>query len=182
MSEAALTAVAVRNVGALLDIVLLQRIEMQVDATYAIKVVARYALAAACVMVASNILDIGWSDEQWLVAALGVGLGFGLQEIFANFVSGLIILAERPIPRVRRLVRQAGARAARDQPRGGRRAAGKGHQDPIGLTAIGPRYDKFMRRGISRRESFHVCPLPRNSAGVIPDQRLKARSNPLIPA
>ncbi len=91
------TAVAVRNVGALLDIVLLQRIEMQADATYAIKVVARYALTAAGVMVASNILGIGWSDVQWLVAALSVGLGFGLQEIFANFVSGLIILAERPI-------------------------------------------------------------------------------------
>jgi potassium efflux system protein len=91
------TAVAVRNVGALLDIVLLQRIEIQADATYAIKVVARYALTAAGVMLASNILGIGWSDVQWLVAALSVGLGFGLQEIFANFVSGLIILAERPI-------------------------------------------------------------------------------------
>ena len=34
---------------------------------------------------------------QWLVAAMTVGLGFGLQEIFANFVSGLIILMERPI-------------------------------------------------------------------------------------
>ena len=91
------TTVAVRNVGALLDLVLLQRIEIQGDATYAIKVVARYALAAAGVMLASNILGIAWSDVQWLVAALGVGLGFGLQEIFANFVSGLIILAERPI-------------------------------------------------------------------------------------
>jgi potassium efflux system protein len=59
--------------------------------------VTQYALAAARVMVASGILGIGWSDVQWLVAALGVGLGFGLQEIFANLVSGLILLAERPI-------------------------------------------------------------------------------------
>ena len=93
----AVTTVAVRNVGALLDILLLQRLEIQADATYAIKVVARYAIAAGGVLLASNILGIGWSDVQWLVAALGVGLGFGLQEIFANFVSGLIILAERPI-------------------------------------------------------------------------------------
>jgi potassium efflux system protein len=93
----AVTAVAVRNVGALLDIVLLQRLEMQADATYAIKVTARYALAAVGIAVAANMVGIGWNDVQWLVAALGVGLGFGLQEIFANFVSGLIVLAERPI-------------------------------------------------------------------------------------
>jgi potassium efflux system protein len=42
-------------------------------------------------------VGLGWSKVQWLVAAISVGLGFGLQEIFANFVSGLIILIERPI-------------------------------------------------------------------------------------
>ena len=58
---------------------------------------AQYALTAAGVVTAAYILGIGWSDVQWLIAALGVGLGFGLQEIFANFISGLIVLAERPI-------------------------------------------------------------------------------------
>ena len=93
----AVTAVAVRNVGALLDIVLLQRLQMQADANYAIKVMARYALAAGGIVLASSVLGIGWSDVQWLVAALSVGLGFGLQEIFGNLVAGLIILGERPI-------------------------------------------------------------------------------------
>ena len=91
------TAVVVRNIGALLDIVLLQRLEMQTDATYAVKVIARYAVTIVGVLLACSLLGIRWNDVQWLVAALGVGLGFGLQEIVANFVSGLIVLAERPI-------------------------------------------------------------------------------------
>lgn len=91
------TAVLVRNLGALLDIVLLQRLEIQTDATYAVKVIGRYVVTMIGILVACNILGIAWSDVQWLIAALGVGLGFGLQEIVANFVSGLIVLAERPI-------------------------------------------------------------------------------------
>ena len=91
------TAVVVRNIGALLDIVLLQRLEIQTDATYAVKVIARYAVTLVGVLLAFSLLGIRWNDVQWLVAALGVGLGFGLQEIVANFVSGLIVLAERPI-------------------------------------------------------------------------------------
>jgi potassium efflux system protein len=92
-----LTGVAVRKVGALVDIVGLRQLGLADDATYAIKAVTRYSLAAAGVLVACGILGIGWGDVQWLIAALGVGLGFGLQEIVANFVSGLIVLAERPI-------------------------------------------------------------------------------------
>lgn len=44
-----------------------------------------------------SAIGIGWSNVQWLVAAMTVGLAFGLQEIFANLVSGIIILFERPI-------------------------------------------------------------------------------------
>jgi potassium efflux system protein len=49
------------------------------------------------VIVGFNSLGVGWSKVQWLATALTFGLAFGLQEIFANFVSGLIILFERPI-------------------------------------------------------------------------------------
>src|SRR5205823_15043905 len=85
------------NVGALLDIVLLKRLEMQADATYAIKIIARYVVTIVGVLIACNILGIRWGDVQWLIAALGVGLGFGLQEIVANCVSALIVLTVRPI-------------------------------------------------------------------------------------
>jgi potassium efflux system protein len=48
-------------------------------------------------VLAFNTMGFSWSQIQWLVAALGVGIGFGLQEIVANFISVLIILYERPI-------------------------------------------------------------------------------------
>jgi potassium efflux system protein len=59
--------------------------------------IARYTIMVVGVIVAFGAIGIGWSKVQWLVAAMTVGLGFGLQEIFANFVSGLILLFERPI-------------------------------------------------------------------------------------
>jgi potassium efflux system protein len=49
------------------------------------------------VMCTCGAVGLGWAKVQWLVAAMSLGLGFGLQEIFANFISGLIILFERPI-------------------------------------------------------------------------------------
>jgi potassium efflux system protein len=89
--------IGTRNIGGMLDIVLLQRLRLQADANYAIKTVARYVTAGLGILIAANLLGIKWSSAQWLIAALGVGLGFGLQEIVANFVSGLIVLGERPI-------------------------------------------------------------------------------------
>ncbi|MFN9413503.1 MAG: mechanosensitive ion channel family protein, partial [Pirellula sp.] len=58
---------------------------------------SRYAILILGLLMTFNSIGVRWSSIQWLVAALGVGLGFGLQEIFANFVSGLILLFEQPV-------------------------------------------------------------------------------------
>ena len=59
--------------------------------------ILRYTVALAGLLLACRTLNISWSSVQWLAAGITVGLGFGLQEIFANLVSGLILLCERPI-------------------------------------------------------------------------------------
>jgi potassium efflux system protein len=92
-----LTSVATRNFPAVLEIAVLQRLPMDAGSRYATTTISRYVITAIGVVVAFGVIGLGWSQIQWLVAALGVGLGFGLQEIFANFISGLIILFERPI-------------------------------------------------------------------------------------
>lgn len=65
--------------------------------SYTIKLITSYVITGLGIIFAAGALGISWDNLQWLVAALSVGLGFGLQEIFANFVSGLIILFERQI-------------------------------------------------------------------------------------
>ncbi len=92
-----MTSIAARNIPGLIEIVLLQKLPLDSSVRYAITTVSRYLILVAGVIVVSSTLGFSWKRAQWLVAALGVGLGFGLQEIFANFVSGIILLFERPI-------------------------------------------------------------------------------------
>lgn len=66
-------------------------------ASYAITTILNYVIIAVGAMTVFGSLGVSWDKLQWLAAALSVGLGFGLQEIFGNFVSGLIILFERPV-------------------------------------------------------------------------------------
>lgn len=91
------TVFAARNLPALLEFAVLQRLPVDSGVKYASSAVVRYILTTIGVVLAFRFLGVGWSNVQWLVAAMTVGLGFGLQEIFANFVSGLILLFERPI-------------------------------------------------------------------------------------
>nr|VFJ43551.1 MAG: potassium efflux system protein [Candidatus Kentron sp. FM]VFJ58167.1 MAG: potassium efflux system protein [Candidatus Kentron sp. FM]VFK07199.1 MAG: potassium efflux system protein [Candidatus Kentron sp. FM] len=92
-----ITGLAARNIPGVLEITLLQRLPLETGGRYAFTTLTQYAIVGAGVFTAFSTLGVQWSNIQWLVAALSVGLGFGLQEIVANFISGIILLFERPI-------------------------------------------------------------------------------------
>ncbi len=94
---ASLAFAAARNLPGLMEISLLPYLPLDSGLRYAISTVSRYVIVLVGVVMTLGLVGIGWSKVQWLVAAISVGLGFGLQEIFGNFVSGLVLLFERPI-------------------------------------------------------------------------------------
>jgi potassium efflux system protein len=89
--------VAVKNLPALLEILLLKNSTVSAGGRYTLVTLTGYFITAVAVLLIVGTLGLRWSQVQWLIAALGVGIGFGLQEIVANFISGLIILFERPV-------------------------------------------------------------------------------------
>ena len=56
-----------------------------------------YAGGVLVVALALSAVGIGLERVAWVASALSVGIGFGLQAVVQNFVSGLILLAERPV-------------------------------------------------------------------------------------
>ncbi|UYV11694.1 MAG: mechanosensitive ion channel [Phycisphaera sp.] len=92
-----LTWVLARNLPGLLEITILKRLPLDSGARFAVTSILRYFIGIIGILLAFSAIGIGWSHVQFLAAALTFGLAFGLQEIFANFISGLIMLIERPV-------------------------------------------------------------------------------------
>ncbi|RKX86217.1 MAG: hypothetical protein DRP70_10525 [Spirochaetes bacterium] len=97
MIAAGIAVVVTRGLPGIVDIVLKRRTSVDYGARFAIGTLLKYSLTIIGTITVFNLLGLKWSQIQWLAAALTFGLGFGLQEIVANFVSGLILLIERPI-------------------------------------------------------------------------------------
>ncbi|MGL1832030.1 mechanosensitive ion channel domain-containing protein [Rhodocyclaceae bacterium SMB388] len=91
------TVMAAKNLPGILEISLLQRLPLDAGARYAITALSQYLIVGIGILATFQAIGLQLSGLQWIIAALGVGLGFGLQEIVANFVSGIILLFERPI-------------------------------------------------------------------------------------
>jgi potassium efflux system protein len=64
---------------------------------YAISTMLHYAILFLGFVIALGTLGIDLGQITILAGALSVGIGFGLQNVINNFVSGLILLFERPI-------------------------------------------------------------------------------------
>lgn len=94
---AILAIVAAQNIPGLIEMSMLRGLPFETGFRYAISSLARYVIVIVGLAISLNVIGIGWDKMQWLFAAASLGLGFGLQEIFANFISGIIILFERPI-------------------------------------------------------------------------------------
>jgi len=93
----AVSVMVTKTAPSLLESAVLGRMPLDSGARFAITTISRYIMAILGIVVACKQIGFSWFNVQWFVAAVTVGLGFGLQEIFANFVSGLILLLERPI-------------------------------------------------------------------------------------
>jgi len=76
---------------------LLARTQLQTASQFAIARIFGYAFIALGAYIGLQFAGIDLSSLALFAGAIGVGLGFGLQNVISNFVSGIIILVEHPI-------------------------------------------------------------------------------------
>lgn len=91
------TFLVMRIVHVLLEHEILPRFRLEQGISSAISLSASYLLVAIGIVLAFGVAGVGPERLALLGGALGVGIGFGLQNVVSNFVSGLILVAERPI-------------------------------------------------------------------------------------
>jgi potassium efflux system protein len=93
----AVTWMLTRAVGFVLRYELLPRLNLRTGVPVAISTIASYVLVVTGFVLALAALGIDLTKVTLLAGALGVGVGLGLQGVVSNFVSGLILMLERPI-------------------------------------------------------------------------------------
>ncbi len=91
------TGLLVRYLPSICDAALFPRVRWDAGLRYTFLTLSRYVFIFLGLWWGLSAVHMHWSSIQWIVAAVSVGVGFGLQEIVSNFVSGLILLLERPI-------------------------------------------------------------------------------------
>jgi small-conductance mechanosensitive channel len=92
-----ISVVLSRIIHAVLEQDVLARVRLPRGVPGTISTMARYAVIAVGVLAAASAAGLELSQFAIIAGALGVGIGFGLQNLVNNFVSGLILVFERPI-------------------------------------------------------------------------------------
>jgi small-conductance mechanosensitive channel len=93
----ALTLVLSRYVRDMLRSVWIPTSGVEQGLGYAVAMLTSYVLLIVGSLVGFSLMNIGAPQLQWFFAFIGIGIGFGLQEIVTNFVAGIILLFERPV-------------------------------------------------------------------------------------
>ncbi len=92
-----ITWIAIKNLPGVLEFAILRSTSIHAGTRNAITTIGQYAVIAIGLILLFTALKLDWTQFGWIAGGLSVGIGFGLQEVVANFVCGLILLFERPI-------------------------------------------------------------------------------------
>lgn len=92
-----LSIVISKVVQVVLEDDILAKLPLEKGLPHTISTLIKYAFIAAGIFLAVSSAGIKLSNLTVIIGAFGVGIGFGLQNIFNNLVSGLILLFERPV-------------------------------------------------------------------------------------
>ena len=91
------TVVLTGVTGFILDREIVPRLKLRPGAGYAVVTFTRWTMILVGTALALAALGIDMAKVTLLAGAIGVGIGFGLQNVVNNFVSGLILIIERPV-------------------------------------------------------------------------------------
>ncbi|MCL7959018.1 MAG: mechanosensitive ion channel [marine benthic group bacterium] len=86
-----------RFVAFVLDVELLPRLRLKRGVSNAISTVVQWTILGVGLLTAGSALGLQAGQLAIVFGALGVGIGFGLQNVVSNFVSGLILIFEQPV-------------------------------------------------------------------------------------
>jgi small-conductance mechanosensitive channel len=75
----------------------LQKTQLRADASYLLEKIVFYVLLVIAVMTALSLLNVPLAAFAFISGAVAIGVGFGAQNLINNFISGWILLMERPV-------------------------------------------------------------------------------------